>query len=68
VLKLLAFVLPLRLGSFAVAATRGAAVIALGVSISSDELAIGFSIGLAGLPLPGLITAIGASAGRGRCG
>jgi putative Mn2+ efflux pump MntP len=31
-------------------ATRGPAIVALGVSISLDELAIGFSLGLVRLP------------------
>jgi putative Mn2+ efflux pump MntP len=43
-------------------AARGAAIIALGLSISMDELAVGFSIGLARLPLIPLIAAIGAQA------
>ena len=38
--------------------THGVAIIALGVSISLDELAIGFSLGLARLPLVGVIIAI----------
>jgi manganese efflux pump family protein len=37
---------------------RGLAAVALGVSISLDELAIGFSLGLARLPLLPVITAI----------
>ena len=41
------------------AATRGLGVIALGVSISLDELAIGFSLGLARLPAVPVIIAIG---------
>jgi putative Mn2+ efflux pump MntP len=41
------------------AAGRGLAVIGLGVSISLDELAIGFSAGLIRLPLLALIIAIG---------
>ena len=40
------------------AASRGLALIALGVSISLDELAIGFTIGLAHLPVTGVIVAI----------
>jgi putative Mn2+ efflux pump MntP len=40
-------------------AVRGPAVIALGLSISMDELAIGFSVGLIRLPLVPLIVAIG---------
>jgi putative Mn2+ efflux pump MntP len=43
-------------------ATRGTAVIALGVSISLDELAIGFSLGLVRLPLIPVIIAIGVQA------
>jgi putative Mn2+ efflux pump MntP len=43
-------------------ATRGTAIIALGVSISLDELAIGFSLGLARLPLVPVIIAIGVQA------
>ena len=38
--------------------SRGLALIALGISISLDELAIGFTIGLARLPVTGVITAI----------
>ena len=38
--------------------THGVAILALGVSISLDELAIGFSLGLARLPVPAVITAI----------
>jgi len=38
--------------------THGAAVIALGVSISLDELAIGFSLGLAGAAVAAVIIAI----------
>ena len=41
-----------------VTASRGLALIALGVSISLDELAIGFSIGLVHLPIPAVIIAI----------
>jgi manganese efflux pump family protein len=37
---------------------RGLAVIALGLSISTDELAIGFSLGLARLPVVPVIVAI----------
>jgi len=36
---------------------RGLALIALGISISLDELAIGFTIGLAHLRSSGLLTA-----------
>jgi manganese efflux pump family protein len=43
-------------------ATRGTAIIALGISISLDELAIGFSLGLARLPLIPVIIAIGVQA------
>lgn len=43
-------------------ATRGTAVVALGVSISLDELAIGFSLGLVRLPLIPVIIAIGVQA------
>jgi manganese efflux pump family protein len=43
-------------------ATRGTAIIALGVSISLDELAIGFSLGLVRLPLLPVIIAIGVQA------
>jgi manganese efflux pump family protein len=43
-------------------ATRGPAIIALGVSISLDELAIGFSLGLVRLPLIPVIIAIGMQA------
>ena len=46
-----------RLGS-----ARGAALIGLGVSISLDELAIGFSLGLAHLPLVPVLIAIGGQA------
>jgi putative Mn2+ efflux pump MntP len=42
-------------------ATRGTAV-ALGISISLDELAIGFSLGLIRLPLISVLIAIGAQA------
>lgn len=43
-------------------ATRGPAIIALGVSISLDELAIGFSLGLVRLPVIPVIIAIGVQA------
>ena len=43
-----------------IAGVSGAAVIALGLSISADELAIGFSVGLSGLPAVPVIVAIGA--------
>lgn len=42
--------------------SRGLALIALGVSISLDELAIGFSIGLTGLPVTAVIVAIAVQA------
>jgi len=45
-----------------IAATRGLATIALRVSISLDELAIGFSIGLVRLPLVAALVAIGVQA------
>ena len=38
--------------------THGVAIIALGVSISLDELAIGFSLGLVRLPIVAIIVAI----------
>ena len=38
--------------------SHGLALVALGISISLDELAIGFSIGLAGLPVTAVIVAI----------
>ena len=38
--------------------SRGLALIALGISISLDELAIGFTIGLADLPAVAVIVAI----------
>ena len=38
--------------------THGVAIIALGVSISLDELAVGFSLGLARLPVVAIIVAI----------
>jgi putative Mn2+ efflux pump MntP len=41
-----------------VVSSRGLALIALGISISLDELAIGFSIGLVGLPISAMILAI----------
>jgi manganese efflux pump family protein len=44
------------------ATSRGLALIALGVSISLDELAIGFSLGLVRLPLIPVIIAIGVQA------
>jgi putative Mn2+ efflux pump MntP len=43
-------------------ATRGTAVVALGISVSLDELAIGFSLGLIRLPLIPVLIAIGAQA------
>jgi manganese efflux pump family protein len=45
-----------------VLSTRGLALVALGVSISLDELAIGFSIGLSHLPVTGIVVAIAAQA------
>jgi putative Mn2+ efflux pump MntP len=42
---------------------RGVALVALGLSISLDELAIGFSLGLSGLPVPVVIAAIAVQAG-----
>lgn len=45
-----------------IAASRGLALLALGISISLDELAIGFSIGLAHLPVTTVIVAIAAQA------
>lgn len=42
--------------------THGLALIALGISISLDELAIGFSIGLAHLPVTAIIIAIAVQA------
>jgi hypothetical protein len=41
-----------------ITSSRGLALIALGLSISLDELAIGFTIGLAHLPVTALIVAI----------
>ncbi|MGH3252120.1 MAG: manganese efflux pump MntP family protein [Trebonia sp.] len=41
---------------------RGVAVISLGLAISTDELAIGFSLGLTRLPVAGVITAIAVQA------
>jgi manganese efflux pump family protein len=40
------------------ASSRGLAMVALGISISLDELAIGFSIGLTHLPVAAVIVAI----------
>src|SRR5215469_1715413 len=40
------------------ASSRGLALVALGVSISLDELAVGFSIGLTRLPTAAVIVAI----------
>jgi putative Mn2+ efflux pump MntP len=45
-----------------ITASRGLALIALGISISLDELAIGFSIGLARLPVTAVIIAIAVQA------
>jgi putative Mn2+ efflux pump MntP len=42
-----------------IASARGLAAVALGISISLDELAIGFSLGLARLPVVTVIVAIG---------
>ena len=42
--------------------TRGLAAIVLGINISLDELAIGFTIGLLRLPVPIVIVLIGAQA------
>jgi putative Mn2+ efflux pump MntP len=40
------------------ASTHGLAILALGISISLDEFAIGFSLGLVGLPVAPVIIAI----------
>ncbi|MGH3238470.1 MAG: manganese efflux pump MntP family protein [Streptosporangiaceae bacterium] len=45
-----------------VISTRGLALVALGISISLDELAIGFSIGLTHLPVIAIIVAIAVQA------
>jgi manganese efflux pump family protein len=45
-----------------IAGCRGLALIALGISISLDELAIGFTIGLVGLPITAVIAAIAVQA------
>jgi len=45
-----------------VISTRGVALVALGISISLNELAIGFSIGLARLPVTAIIIAIAVQA------
>jgi putative Mn2+ efflux pump MntP len=45
-----------------IAGTRGLAIIGLGISISLDELAIGFSLGLVRLPVLPVIAAIGVQA------
>jgi putative Mn2+ efflux pump MntP len=42
--------------------SRGLALVALGLSISLDELAIGFTVGLARLPVTGVIVAIAVQA------
>lgn len=42
--------------------SRGPALVALGLSISLDELAIGFTVGLARLPVTGVIVAIAVQA------
>src|SRR2546429_228187 len=52
-LTLVALVVPLGLDTFAVAAA---------ISISLDELAIGFTIGLLRLPVPVVVVLIGAQA------
>jgi manganese efflux pump family protein len=44
------------------ASSRGMALIALGLSISLDELAIGFTVGLARLPVTAVIVAIAVQA------
>ena len=44
------------------AETRGPALVALGLSISLDELAIGFTLGLSRLPVPVVIVAIAVQA------
>ena len=44
------------------ATSHGLALVALGISISLDELAIGFSIGLVRLPVPVVIVAIAVQA------
>jgi putative Mn2+ efflux pump MntP len=44
------------------ASSRGLALIALGLSISMDELAIGFSLGLAGIPVTAVIIAVAVQA------
>lgn len=46
----------------ALAGRRGLAVLSLGLAISTDELAIGFSLGLARLPAAAVITAIAVQA------
>ena len=51
---------PERVGLLA--RTRGLAAIGLGISISLDELAIGFTIGLLRLPVPVVVVLIGAQA------
>jgi putative Mn2+ efflux pump MntP len=45
-----------------VVSTRGLAIVALGISISLDELAIGFSIGLSRLPVTAIVIAIAVQA------
>jgi putative Mn2+ efflux pump MntP len=45
-----------------VISTRGVALVALGISISLDELAIGFSIGLVRLPVTAIVIAIAVQA------
>ena len=44
------------------AGSRGWALVALGLSISMDELAIGFSLGLARIPIAGVVIAIAVQA------
>jgi putative Mn2+ efflux pump MntP len=44
------------------AGSRGLALVALGISISLDELAIGFGVGLARLPVTAVIIAIAVQA------
>ena len=45
-----------------VVSTRGVALVALGISISLDELAIGFGMGLARLPVTAIVIAIAVQA------
>lgn len=46
----------------AIADVRGASILAIGVSVSIDELAVGFAIGLLGLPLLFVVALIAAQA------